>query len=195
MLRSKPVLALALTSFLLSLGGVARAQEDPIAPSASGEELNDFYDLAGVLTVDSSGKNVLYATPQESNDVLSALGARPVSADQYEALVAGQAVTFQLLPVAYPVFYLPPGSLVCANGTVRVYRNAACATLQPALTTGCLPAGNGNHVRYSQRSLRKCKQGTGFCVEVNQVFSTQSTYFDNQCTQLIGISTSNQFIC
>jgi hypothetical protein len=194
MLRSKPVLALALTSCLLLLGGAARAQKDPVDASASGE-LDDFQDLAGVLTVDGSGKNTLYATPHEASDVLSALGARQINVDQYQALVSGSTVTFQLATVAYPVFYLPPGSLVCANSMVRVYRNASCGALLPAFMSACLPAGNGNYVRYSHGPLRKCKQGVGFCVEVNQIYSTQWTYFDNQCTQQIGISTSNQFIC
>src|SRR5688500_2724271 len=146
MLKSKSFLALALTSCLLLLGSAAHAAE----------ELNDFEDLAGLLAKDASGKDVLYAMDGHSDEVLTARGAKLVTGerDLYEALVDKETVRFQLVPVAYPAFFL---QLVCADGVVRVYRNATCVQTQAASLSPCFPFFYPYYAKFAQNTVRKCK--------------------------------------
>lgn len=184
MLRSKSFLALALTSCLLLLGGTAQAAE----------QLDDFEDLAGLLTKDSSDQNVLYAMEGHTEEVLSALGAKPTGDGKtYEAVVDRATVRFQLAPVAYPAFFI---QLVCATSSVRVYRNATCVQTQAASLSPCFPFLYPTYARFQQNAVRKCQPGIGYCVEHNQAYQFRRNYSNSACSGLYSVTTlSYAFIC
>lgn len=165
MLKRKSFLAFALTSCLLLPGGAALASE----------EVDEIEDLAGLLTKDESGQDVLYVMEGHGEEVLKALGAK-LSADRksYEAVVNDVLVKFPRIDVLFPGFF---PQVLCNSRTVRVYRNAACRQTQLASVGRCLltlfPSG---YSRIHQNAVRKCGPGLGYCVEYNQTYRFRYNY-------------------
>jgi hypothetical protein len=182
---------LAAVALTVSLSAPGRA-----AVSSGGGEIDPINDAAGVLVPSSSGgTGTLYTTVEEQDSVLASLKATPVGSSQYQTTITGQPITFALLRVIFPGYFLPAGDLICQTGLVRVYRNASCVATISAGFQGCSLYTGGNYATLSYNTTRKCKRGTGFCVEVNQVLWTRNVYFDNRCTQLVHVDTGNDFLC
>lgn len=181
---------LAVTAFTL---GILAPVHRALAQDADVDPIND---AAGVLVPSSSeGKSgTLYTTASEQNEVLSALRAIPVGTNQYQTSITGVPVNFTLVPVVFPGLYFPPGELICQTSLVKVYRNATCRTTFFGFGQPCQPY-LGNWATFNSNPVRQCKQGVGFCVEVKQVVWTRNIYFDNQCTQLLGVQTGTDFRC
>lgn len=187
----KLLAAFSLTLCLCVSGTAAWAQE--------GDDVDPVKDVAGLLVPDSSspGKGVLYTTSHEEKDVLDLLRATAIGPDQYRATINGVSIQFLVLRAILPGFYLPPGDLICQTGTVKVYRNSTCTTTITGGSSGCSPYTNGNHATLSYNPTKKCKRGTGYCIEVNRVLWTRNIYFDNQCSpsQFLGSQHGYDFMC
>jgi hypothetical protein len=193
----KLLIALALAFFVLSAATAQTPPSPPPSPSplpVSTTDVDPIDDLAGaVIWPPSGGTGTLYTTASDQSSVLSALGATG-SGSTYTATINGSAVTFNVIIVVLPYIFLPPGDIVCANNLVRVYKNAQCYNIIPARAMGCTPLGTGG-VTETWRSYNRCLRGTGYCIEVNQVYWIRTTWNENNCRTMSGITTGNAFIC
>ncbi len=184
---------LALSVLMLCLVIPGRA-----AQAQTNEEVDPVNDLAGLLTppADSSSKGTLYVIPSDQDRVLAALNAKPTSSDTYRATINGVSVEFTAVLAPFPAIFLPPGDLICASSTVRVYKNARCVLTFPGVTTACLGIAGGSSAKTVFNPIRKCLRGTALCVEISQVTWTRTTYFGVSCAPPItGITTGSGFSC
>jgi hypothetical protein len=157
------------------------------------QELDPVQDVAGVLVGGASPDRpaTLYTTVEDESEVLKALHATKGEEDTYVTFITGSAVAFAIMRLPLPGLFLPDGDLICQTMFVKVYRNASCVPTVTGTFPVCVPYLFGHHTTMAYNQTKKCKVGTGYCVEVRQVLWTRNIYFDNQCTQLI--STQNGF--
>jgi hypothetical protein len=185
----KLVAALSLGFCLCVSSSPARAQED--------DQLHPVDDVAGVLVADPSPEKpgTLYTTYDDEKQVLEALHARETGRDTYATSITGSVIHFAIIRRILPGLFLPDASLICQTPFVKVYRNATCVPTLSGTLPFCAPYTGGNYATMAYNVTKKCKVGTGFCVEVNQVSWTRNIYFNSQCTQLIGSQSGFDFMC
>ena len=186
----KLLIALAFTLSVLTATATLATTSLPVATT----EVDPINDLAGALVYPLSGSSgTLYTTASDQGSVLSTLGATG-SGGTYTATINSATVTFNVIISVLPYLFLPPGDLVCANNVVRVYKNAQCYNVIPARFMPCTPFGTGG-VTESWRSYNRCLKGSGYCLEINQVYWTRTTWNENSCLTQSGITTGKAFIC
>ena len=158
-------------------------------------DVDPINDAAGILVPNSSSgsSGTLYTTVNEESSVLGALQATAIGPNQYRTTITGSPIDFVVLRVIFPGYWLPPGDLICQNGSVKVYRGV-CVTTISGGASGCFPY-NGNFARVNYNPTRKCKRGAGLCVEYRQIAWTRTVYSDNQCTIPIRIDSGTDFLC
>jgi hypothetical protein len=174
----------------------------PAVQAQTGEDIDPVNDLAGLLvpssdpSSDGTTSGTLYVMPDQQDSVLAALNATPTGKDTYNATINGISVTFTAVLAVLPAIFIPPGDLICANSTVRVYKNARCLLTFPGFTTACIGLPGGSSARTTFNPIRTCRRGTAICVEVWQVTSMRTTYFGANCAPPItGVTTGNGFSC
>jgi hypothetical protein len=182
------VVMVALTLCFFVNRGAAQAQDvDPIR------------DLAGLLVASSSASSEqdgkLYVSPADESAVLVSLHAFQIGPDKYQTSITGFPINFGILRAILPAFYLPPGDLICQNTTVKVYKNATCQTTITGAFQGCTPFGT-NFATLTYFPTKKCKAGSGYCVEVKRALWTRNVYFDNLCGTFLYTQTGgDDFMC
>jgi len=181
----------------LCLGFCLCVSSSPARGQDPRDELDPVNDVAGVLVADPSPDKpgTLYTTADDESSVLEALHARATGKDTYVTSITGIPISFAILRAILPGYFLPDASLICQTPYVKVYRNAACVPTITGTLPFCAPYMGGNYATMAYNVTKKCKAGTGFCVEVNQVLWTRNIYFNSQCTQLIGTQYGFDFMC
>lgn len=187
-------LALALAALV---AGRVEAQDDGVFSIDA--DVDRVGDLVGYLCVDEA---ILYVVAEHEQQVLDSLGAEPDADGHFgfDRNVGGvrSRVGFTIQQVDSPARFAATSDdpvLVCAQGDYKTYKNAKCQFQDHWTSVPCGPYINNQSATVDYRPRHKCKSGTQYCTEVNQVWWIRNVYDDAACRVLLQIDTGKDFMC